>query len=88
MSESEPMTEDKHAMIAGLRVVADQVQGWIDWSSSECEQSGFTANDGTHIMSLPVPFWPSHGQMVRWVELFRHAAKEIEAREDQDAKQA
>lgn len=63
-----------------LEVVARQIESWIDWDRGHRRRGSLTTEDGTHIMALPVPFWPSHGQFGNWITLLREAAKAIEAR--------
>jgi hypothetical protein len=70
-----------------LEVVARQIESWLEWSQTHRQSEGLTTKDGTHIMALPVPCWPSHGMFRNWITLFRAVAQRIEARSDETAKQ-
>lgn len=58
-----------------LEVIARIVESWIDWSANHWAAEGLTTEDGTAIMALPVPVWPTHGQLSAWVEVLRNAAR-------------
>lgn len=66
-----------------LDVIARSIEGWLEWHSDGRASEGLTTEDGTHIMALPVPVWPSHGMFRNWIEVLRSAAQAIEARSDE-----
>ena len=51
----------------GLREIALQVQGWLDWDRAHRERHHLTTEDDTQIMALPVPSWPTHWQLRNWI---------------------
>lgn len=51
--------------------IADQLQNWLDWDKDQRKREYLTTDDGTHIMSLPVPYWPTHGALKAWIEIIR-----------------
>jgi hypothetical protein len=65
-----------------LRTIADQIQRWLDWSRKEREQNDppltTETEDGTAIMCLPVPSWPTHGQMKNWIAALSEAGDKLD----------
>lgn len=57
-----------------LWFIADQLQSWLDWDKRHREDEGLTTTRDTHIMSLPVPFWPNHGTMEHWIKTLQTAS--------------
>ena len=69
------MSDPRH--IAGafaIREIAATVQRWIDWNGTDRARKGLTTDEGTAIMAVPVPSWPTHGQMHAWIEALNGAA--------------
>lgn len=62
-----------------LDVIARSIEHWLEWDSGRRASEGLTTEDGTHIMSLPVPVWPSHGMFRNWIAVLRQASEAIEA---------
>lgn len=58
-----------------LDFLADHINSWLEWHSADRTRHEMATEDGTHIMSLPVPMWPTHGQFKRWIETLREGAK-------------
>lgn len=56
-----------------LATVAGQVERWLEWHKGQRDRETLTTDDDTHIIALPVTFWPTHGQFRAWVKLFRDA---------------
>ena len=71
MAEQE-ITSEQAAV--GLRDMALTIQTWLDWNKGVRDHEGIETEDGTHIMALPVPSWPSHGQLNAWVKMMKDAA--------------
>lgn len=65
---------EQDVTVIRLQTIAAIVQSWIDWSKEGRTIEGLTTEDGTAIMSLPVPIWPTHGSLAVWVETLNNAA--------------
>jgi len=72
-----PETRDGISAIQ-LREIALQVKSWIDWSKDRRDEENLITDDDTHIMTLPVPYWPTHGQFDNWVNALREAADQLD----------
>lgn len=67
-------TGDQSAEIAAALMTIRWILGrWIEWSTENRAKENLRTDADTHIMSLPVPFWPSHGQMQNWIEALERA---------------
>jgi hypothetical protein len=63
---------DNDELRSGLTVVAAQIRAWLDWDKRQRDKEPhLTTDDGTSIMALPVPFWPTHGAFENWIKLFQ-----------------
>jgi hypothetical protein len=62
----------------GLREIALQVQGWLDWHRKDRTKHDLVTDGGTQIMALPVPSWPTHWQFKNWVEELNLAADALD----------
>lgn len=60
-----------------LDTMARVIQSWIDWDVKARAEGNLTTDDATHIMSLPVPVWPNHGQMKAWVATLNEVVKSL-----------
>jgi hypothetical protein len=60
-----------------LEVIARSIEHWLEWDNGQRTSEGLTTEDGTHIMSLPVPVWPSHGMFRNWIAVLKAAAAKI-----------
>lgn len=69
MIQSSP---DIESLRIGLDAVASQIRSWLDWNRKHREDNDppLKTDDGTSIMCLPVPYWPSHGAFENWIKLF------------------
>ena len=66
---------------SSLNTIANIIQGWLDWDENYRRQEGLNTEDGTHIMVLPVPVWPTHGALQNWVKALRsHSLTEAQIR--------
>lgn len=63
----------------GLSVVSNQINRWIEWERGHRAKEHLSTDDDTHIMALPVPFWPTHGQFKAWIKLFSEAATALDS---------
>lgn len=68
------------ALPASLEAIAGQVQSWLDWSKRRRDAAHMETEDGTHIMTLPVPYWPNHGSLKRWVLVLNAARAALSKR--------
>jgi hypothetical protein len=69
---------DRKGVTQGLTAIAWQVRRWLDWHKSHRDKEMLVTDDDTHIMGLPVPFWPSHGQFEAWIKTMNDATAEID----------
>lgn len=69
---------DAERLADSLRFIGELVQQWIDWDTSERSRESLETDGDTAIMSLPVPYWPKHGQMTNWIDVLNNAANELE----------
>lgn len=51
-----------------LQIIADEVQGWLDWQERTHRGGGPLTHD-THLISCP--YWPSRGQLLNWIKVLR-----------------
>jgi len=58
-----------------LAEIAKTIQSWLDYSTASRVKKSLVTDDNTHIMSLPVPYWPSHGQLKAWIAALTLAAE-------------
>lgn len=69
-------TSEKSAaeLRGGLMALAAIIRSWVDWDKARRGENSppLTTDDNTQIMSLPVPFWPSHGSFENWIALFQN----------------
>lgn len=73
------MTE-REATLIGLDAIAAQIKSWLEWNKAERDREPhLTTDDGTSIMALPVPYWPSRGQFRVWIEAIESAATMLRA---------
>ncbi len=70
----EPDLTSNKTLATGLSVIAKTVQSWLEWNKNQRDQESIETKDGTHIMALPVPSWPTHGQLRTWVKTMESAA--------------
>jgi hypothetical protein len=56
-----------------LHYIAGQIKRWLEWDREHRREADLVTTGDTHIMSLPVPFWPSHGQFERWIAALESA---------------
>jgi hypothetical protein len=77
---------DIDRMKIGLDAVARQIQSWLDWHKKHREDNDppLVTDDGTHIMCLPVPYWPNHGAFQNWISLFRECSEALSSRSPAD----
>ena len=68
--------EDKRLRIA-LNEMALTIRRWLDWNKDERDREGLETTDGTHIIALPVSYWPSRGALTVWAETLEQAAKHL-----------
>lgn len=66
-----------HVTAEKLDVIAWQVRRWLDWHKAHRDKEHLVTDGDTHIMGLPVPFWPSHGQFEEWIKAFNEASAEL-----------
>lgn len=67
--------------IGYMRGMADQVRSWLEWNKKQRDaEPHLTTDDGTHIMCLPVPYWPSRGAFETWVKTLEESAKRLESK--------
>lgn len=64
-----------------FEAMADTIQSWIDWNAKDRANEHLTTEDGTSIMAIPVPYWPTHGQMADWIKALRKAAETADAKD-------
>jgi hypothetical protein len=69
---------DRKGVTQGLTAIAWQVRRWLDWHKSHRDKDMLVTDDDTHIMGLPVPFWPSHGQFEAWIKTMNNATAAID----------
>ena len=60
---------DDHAI--QLDTISRTIQSWIDWSKKSRDKESLPTDDDTAIMSLPVGYWPSHGEFEAWIKELR-----------------
>lgn len=53
--------------ITGLAAIAAVIRSWLDWDRAHRDKEFLTTDGDTAIMSLPVPFWPSHACFENWI---------------------
>lgn len=58
---------DDDARPVQLETIARTAKRWIEWDSAGRRKEGLSTDRDTHIMALPVPFWPSHGMFANWI---------------------
>lgn len=75
---------DYNRIAVQLEFVARQIERWLEWDTEDRRKENLETDRDTYIMSLPVPFWPSHGMFRNWIALFNEAAQAIEARQGGD----
>lgn len=73
------MTEGE-TLALQLDAMAGQIRRWLEWDREKRDKGHLTTDGNTHIMSLPVPFWPTHGQFENWIKAMAEAGKRL--RED------
>jgi hypothetical protein len=71
--------ENYNPTVTQLDVISKVIRSWLDWDAKHRETQHLTTDDGTSIMSLPVPYWPSHGMFEKWIETLDNAAAELKA---------
>ena len=81
IAKPHPRSKNSLVLGSGLREIALQVQGWLDWHRKDRADQGLTTDDGTQIMALPVPSWPVHRQLKNWVEELNLAADALDGGE-------
>ncbi len=64
-----------------LEFIARTIKGWLEWDKGERSKENITTEEGTHIMALPVPFWPTHGMLENWIAVLREADKRLRTTE-------
>lgn len=65
----------------GVNEIALIIRRWLDWHAQRRSKEGLETGPDTAIMSLPVPFWPSHAQFENWIVALEQAAARISALE-------
>ena len=73
------MTDDLAPRLEGI---AEVLRQWLEWNKGEREDEGLQTGDETHIVALPdgllpVPRWPTRGQLESWADTMERAAKEL-----------
>lgn len=68
------MTDKVEVARESLWFIADQIQSWLEWHKRHRDKEGRATTADTHIMALPVPFWPNHGTLEHWVETLHSAS--------------
>ena len=76
-AEIEAENKRLHELSESLQEIAIQVQSWLDWSKKDRAEEGLSTKDETHLIALPVPYWPSHGQLSQWVKVLVQAADNL-----------
>lgn len=71
---------DDAELAFGLNEITLHVQHWLEWQAKERVAEGLETLPETQVMALPVPSWPRRGQLEKWIETFRLAARRLEAR--------
>ena len=61
-----------------VREIANIVNHWLEWSRRDREKCHLTIEDGTHIMALPVPSWPTHSQFKNWIAALNEAGDKLD----------
>jgi len=64
-----------------LQNIIDVIENWLEWDRNNRRSEALKTDDGTYIMALPVPYWPSHGQFANWINIFKNAAKKLSTTE-------
>lgn len=72
-----PVPGDYAELVVPLETISGVVQSWLDWSTKSRMAEGLWTDGDTHIMSLPVPSWPSHGTLENWVKALDRSANAI-----------
>lgn len=65
-----------------FEVIAGQIRGWLDWNKKQRDEQKepiLITDKDTSIMCLPVPVWPSHGQLENWIKTLDEARAIIAA---------
>lgn len=60
-----------------LGFMAAQIRSWLEWDKKSRDKERLVTDDGTHIMALPVPFWPTHGAFESWIKTLEAAARAL-----------
>lgn len=63
----------------GLTEIAAHIRSWLEWNKKDRDQEHLVTDDGTHIMALPVPSWPSRGALQEWIRVIVAADVAISA---------
>lgn len=61
----------------GLGEIASIIKSWLEWHSAYRGRHSLITDEGTAIMSLPVPSWPNHGQFLHWIKALEAAQLEL-----------
>jgi hypothetical protein len=71
-SVSEELKADERER--SLQAIGDVIEYWLKWVTRERDDEGLETTPDTHIMlaneNAP-PYWPSVGQLKRWLEVLR-----------------
>jgi hypothetical protein len=80
---AKPDLRSKNRLVlgSGLREIALQVQGWLDWNRKDRTKHDLVTDGNTQIMALPVPSWPTHWQLKNWIEELNLAADALDGGE-------
>ena len=74
----EPLPMEQYEALSdrerSLQAIGDVIAYWLQWVTRERDAEGLETTADTHIMligeNVP-PYWPSVGQLKRWLEVLR-----------------
>lgn len=70
---------DHERIVTQLDCIAWQIRRWLDWHKEHRDQECLVTSGDTHIMGLPVPFWPTHDQFENWIKAMTDAGAALRA---------
>jgi hypothetical protein len=65
-----------------LKLIADQLQHWLDFQAEQRAREDLPCADDTHIITPPT--WPTRAQLQAWIEVLRASSERIEKAEDDE----
>jgi hypothetical protein len=73
---SEPTKDETNGF--QLREIAGQIRRWLKWHRQVRDCESLATSSDTAIMALPVPTWPTHGQLEAWIAAMERAADKLD----------